>query len=128
MDKFPEAFRRFEETVDIDRIESFRQLRAEFAMWAGRNWKNTASQNRALAIEAVQRGIPIAEGVKRHIPAKEGGFTRWLRTERKFSVKYASFQVWRDQTRTSAYQRRVEGYIARHPHASLAEARGHRRK
>jgi hypothetical protein len=137
MDKFPEAFRRFEETVDVDRIESFNELRAEFAMWAGRNWKNTASQNKALATEALRRGIPIAEGVKRHIPAKEG-FTRWLRraeqaqrewAKQKFSVKYVTYHSWREQkARTTAYVRRIENYILNHPHATLAEARGHGRR
>jgi hypothetical protein len=34
MDRFPEAFRRFEEVVDVDRIQSFRQLRLAFAYWA----------------------------------------------------------------------------------------------
>jgi hypothetical protein len=59
LDRFPEAFRRFEEVVDIRRIESFRQLRLAFASWAGWNWRDTYMQNRALAVEARRVGIPV---------------------------------------------------------------------
>jgi hypothetical protein len=58
VDRFPEAFRRFEEVVDVRRIESFRQLRLAFASWAGWKWNDTYLQNRALAIEARKLGIP----------------------------------------------------------------------
>jgi hypothetical protein len=33
LDRFPEAFRRFEEVVDVDRIESYRQLKLTYASW-----------------------------------------------------------------------------------------------
>ena len=46
MDRFPEAFNRFEEVVDVRRIESFRQLRLAFASWAGWKWHDTYMQNR----------------------------------------------------------------------------------
>ena len=58
LDKFPEAFRRFEQVVDVDRIESFTQLELAFALWAGRNWIGTYLQREALAREARKRGIP----------------------------------------------------------------------
>ena len=59
MERFPEAFRRFEEVVDVRRIESFRQLRLAFASWAGWKWHDTYMQNRALAIEVSRLGIPV---------------------------------------------------------------------
>jgi len=59
MDKFPEAFSRFEEVVDVNRIDSFRQLRLAFASWAGWKWRGTYMQNRALAVEARKLGIPV---------------------------------------------------------------------
>jgi len=64
LDKFPEAFRRFEEVVDVDRIESFTQLELAFALWAGQKWHGTYLQREALAREARQRGIPafVASG------------------------------------------------------------------
>ena len=69
MDRFPEAFNRFEEVVDVRRIESFRQLRLAFASWAGWKWHDTYMQNRALANEAHKLGIPVSIGrrpVARH--------------------------------------------------------------
>lgn len=61
MDMFPEAFRRFEEVVDVRRIDSFRQLRLAFAYWAGWKWHDTYMQNKALAVEAQRLGIPVFE-------------------------------------------------------------------
>lgn len=58
-DKFPEAFRRFERTVDVDRIETFRQLKLAFGSWAGQKWLNTYRQNEALKVEAKKLGVPV---------------------------------------------------------------------
>ena len=60
MDKFPEAFKRFEQVVDTRRIDSFSQLRLEFGLWAGRRWKDTSKQRYALAREAQEQGIPVS--------------------------------------------------------------------
>jgi hypothetical protein len=57
MDKFPEAFERFEEQVDIDQIEGMTELKLVFVEWMGKGWKNTAKQNAALRIEAERYGI-----------------------------------------------------------------------
>ena len=59
MDRFPEAFSRFEEVVDVNRIKSFRQLMLAFASWAGWKWRGTYMQKRALAVEARKLGIPV---------------------------------------------------------------------
>jgi hypothetical protein len=58
LDKFPEAFERFEEVVDVDRIRSFRQLKLAFGTWAGEKWIPTSRQLEALAVEARKHGIP----------------------------------------------------------------------
>jgi hypothetical protein len=60
-DKFPEAFRRFEEVVDTRWIRSFDELRMEFASWAGEKWLDTWGQRHALAREARRIGIPLID-------------------------------------------------------------------
>ncbi len=59
LDKFPEAFRRFEEVRDVDKIPNFRQLEMEYGLWAGEKWRATQRQRSALAVEAQKRGIPL---------------------------------------------------------------------
>jgi hypothetical protein len=60
-DGFPEAFRRFEEDVDVKRFESFRQLELAFGRWAGQKWLPTYKQKYALEREARRIGIPTDE-------------------------------------------------------------------
>ena len=59
MDEFPEAFKRFEKTVDVSRIRSFDHLLLSFSHWAGKQWKGTRKQVEALKVEAAERGIPV---------------------------------------------------------------------
>ena len=54
MDRFPEAFKRFEEVVDVSKIKTFQQLKLAFQSWAGRKWKETPKQMLALEREAVR--------------------------------------------------------------------------
>ncbi|MGQ9507541.1 MAG: hypothetical protein ACUVTB_06795 [Candidatus Bathycorpusculaceae bacterium] len=63
MDKFPEAFQRFEKVADVSKIKSFQQLLSAFGFWAGRKWKETPLQVEALKVEAVRLGLlpPIPE-------------------------------------------------------------------
>jgi hypothetical protein len=70
LDKFPEAFRRFEKDVDTRNIRRFQELRLSFSFWAGRNWKDTRKQNEALRIEARKRGFRVTE--ERRPTAKVG--------------------------------------------------------
>jgi hypothetical protein len=60
LDRFPEAFERFEEVVDVDAINSFGELREEFAWWAGERWLDTLRQLHALAIQAQGVGASTA--------------------------------------------------------------------
>jgi len=57
MDKFPEAFARFEQRVPIDQFESYRELAYAFTHWAGRRWIDSYAQNVALRREAEKRGF-----------------------------------------------------------------------
>ena len=57
MDRFPEAFRRFERVVNVYRFRSYRELRYAFSHWAGKRWRNTWAQNRALAYEGRRLGF-----------------------------------------------------------------------
>ena len=57
MDKFPEAFRRFERVVNVDRFRSYFELALAFQSWAGRNWKGSAKQWEAFDREAENLGF-----------------------------------------------------------------------
>ena len=61
MDKFPEAFRRFEKVVDVRRIGSFRHLRLSFEWWAGDNWVNSPRQLECLRREGIKHRIPVSD-------------------------------------------------------------------
>lgn len=133
MDKFPMAFRRFEHKVNVNSIETFRNLTLAFSGWAGGKWAGTDKQMEALAVQAHRLGIETKEYYRRE---------QWKFNERqqfneaifkapqeKFSVKYSSFNKWQTQNvRTTAYQRRISNFLWRHPNATLAEARGHGKK
>ena len=54
MDRFPEAFERFERVVDTSRIKSFQQLKLSFESWAGHNWRGTKKQMEGLRQEALE--------------------------------------------------------------------------
>jgi len=57
MDKFPEAFERFEKVVDVEEIKSFAELRLAFSSWAGKKWMPTDKQIEALNVEAQRLGL-----------------------------------------------------------------------
>ena len=61
MDRFPEAFHRFEKVVDLRSFRSGRELKYAFSHWAGRRWVDSYAQNRALQIEAEKRGFEDAK-------------------------------------------------------------------
>jgi hypothetical protein len=58
LDKFPEAFKRFEQVVDVSKIKTFQQLLSAFRLWAGRKWVGSPLQVEALKEEAFKREIP----------------------------------------------------------------------
>jgi hypothetical protein len=89
LDKFPEAFERFERVRNVDEIRSFRQLEMEIAEYMGEKWRGTSRQLSALAVEAQKRGIPLTiekTGTWKHeiVIIRRRGFNRFrdLRTGR----------------------------------------------
>ena len=57
MDRFPEAFHRFEKVVDLRSFRSGRELKYAFTHWAGRRWVDSYKQNIAFRREAEKRGF-----------------------------------------------------------------------
>jgi len=82
-DKFPEAFERFEQVVDIARLESYRQLAYAFSHWAGRRWVDSYAQNLALKREAEKRGF------------RDTRIPKYLR-----GVQVSTERTWRHETVT----------------------------
>lgn len=98
-----------------------------FASWQG--FRPSPRQKQALAIEARRLGIPVHVLQMRKVAVHDKRRISYAEVAGKFSLEFSSYNIWREKPqRSSAYQRRVEGYLIRHPHATLAEARGHRRK
>ena len=127
MDKFPEVFRRFEEFVDTDSIESFKELHAEISSYFGRKWIDSPKQNAALLVE--WNGIVAKRLSKLKGREREKIYTSFLGKGQQFSPKYGNFQAWFVQKpRATAYTIRIEQYMTKHPYATLAEARGHRKR
>jgi hypothetical protein len=56
-DRFPEAFRRFEKVVYVNRFKNYQQLAYSFSIWAGKRWRDTYKQNLALKREAHRIGF-----------------------------------------------------------------------
>jgi len=56
-DKFPEAFNRFKEDVNVRNIKTWKQLQLAFGSWAGKKWVPTGKQLDGLAIQARKLGI-----------------------------------------------------------------------
>ena len=60
-DRFPEAFSRFEQDVDVEQFDDYRQLAYAFSHWAGKRWRDTYLQNRALKREGKKLGFEDAQ-------------------------------------------------------------------
>jgi hypothetical protein len=88
LDKFPEAFKRFEEVVDIDQIQTFSELRSSFSLWAGKNWKGSNEQITALEVEARRLGISVPFRLMREyvVPRK---------VHRAYSHEKVEAKTWR---------------------------------
>lgn len=61
MDKFPEAFRRFERVVDVNQFDSYKNMSYAFGQWAGKRWKDSYLQNKALKREGKRLGFDDIE-------------------------------------------------------------------
>jgi hypothetical protein len=89
MDRFPEAFRRFENDVDVSRFESYHQLTLSFRWWAGERWKGTHRQWEALNREAENLGFNEHNGYRQTIWEKR-------HSDYYYHVGYKS--TWRRET------------------------------
>jgi len=135
-EKFAEAFDRFKDDVDVRKFKTFEQLELGFTSWyeGHGKWQGTNKQTDALADEANKLGIHTEDYYRRE--QRKFDERRWreeaIMSEAQttgFSTKYSSCQVWTTKTvRTTAYQRRISNYMWNHPNATLAEARGHKKR
>jgi hypothetical protein len=107
VDRFPEAFRRFERRVDISRFESYRELAYAFSHWAGFRWRDSYAQNLALRTEARERGFFDAE-----IP-------RYLMRLPLYQRK----RKWKRKVRVSKVQKSVGYYVSREYSANEIQRR-----
>jgi len=85
MDKFPEAFRRFEQRVHIEDFESYREMSYAFGHWAGKRWVDSYLQNKALAREGERLGFEdVTIPYKFHARARR---EKWTKSYKKRAKK-----------------------------------------
>lgn len=56
-DRFPEAFKRYEEKVETKDMKTFDQLLTSFKIWADKKWIGSRKQVKGVAIESEKKGI-----------------------------------------------------------------------
>ena len=96
LDKFPEAFDRFEERGNVDDIASFRELLYAFASWAGQKWYGTRRQMEALADEAQRRGIAVYNERERNVRHYPSWISQPTWKRETITIKGKSQQRYRD--------------------------------
>lgn len=67
MDRFPEAFRRFESDVNVDKLKSYSELMYSFRWWAGEKWRDTARQWTAFNAEDERLGFDLPSFVREEV-------------------------------------------------------------
>jgi hypothetical protein len=67
LDRFPEAFERFEMDVNVDRLRSYSELLYSFQWWTGRKWRGTAKQWEAFNREAERLGFDVPSFVREEV-------------------------------------------------------------
>lgn len=87
MDKFPEAFKTFEQDVNIKDIRTFSQLFFEFQQWGGKHAPMTHKQVSALRIEAIKHHVGDVESISFRRKNKRVSYFRDLRNGRFISKK-----------------------------------------
>ncbi len=75
MDKFPEAYARYEDSVDTSGLKTFNQLMNSFSSWGGKRWAGTPKQIKALGIEAKKKGFDTSRRKKVVYEEKEITYT-----------------------------------------------------
>ena len=100
MDRFPEAFERFENDVDIGLIESYQHLTMAFRSWAGEKWKGSYRQWKALNEEAENLGFYVPDFYKEAIHEKrysdfyDSGIKSWKKVT--ISIRGTKYSRYRD--------------------------------
>jgi hypothetical protein len=94
LDKFPEAFRRFEGDVDVGRFRSYNELTMAFRWWAGERWRGTGRQWAALNTEAENLGFNVPDFIRREIRESHGS-GNYVSEEKQKAVtwKYETIEV-----------------------------------
>ena len=100
MDRFPEAFDRFEERVNTERLESASELIRSFAYFASFRYTGTKKQLDAIRIESEKRGycfdwsLPIWVRKRDYVRFYARGYGR------RVHVVYEKRETWRRETVT----------------------------
>ena len=95
MDKFPEAFRRFEDHVDVGRFESYHQLTLAFRWWAGERWVGSSRQWEALNAESENLGFNVPDYVREELNDNRRHYRSPWRRE-TLNLKGRARNVYRD--------------------------------
>ena len=99
MDRFPEAFHRFERAVDLRSFRSVRELKYAFAHWAGRRWVDSYAQKRALNREIEKIVMDVIR--PQRYPKRPQSFSRqtWRRetvtVRGKYQIRYRDLDTGR---------------------------------
>jgi hypothetical protein len=101
MDRFPQAFRRFEREVDIRSFRSYRELAYAFSHWAGKRWVDSYAQNYALKREGIKLGF---------LDAKIPDYFRRYTPRQKRAVRR---RRWKRKVRVSRVRKSVNWYVKR---------------
>jgi hypothetical protein len=96
MDKFPDAFRRFEQQVSLKNIVSFRQLALATGSWSGPKWIPSQRQIEALADEARKRRLPVQDERERNVRHSIPWISKSIWKFETISVRGKSQQQYRD--------------------------------
>jgi predicted glycosyltransferase involved in capsule biosynthesis len=98
MDRFPEAFERFEYDVDISRFRSYHELTLAFRWWAGERWRGTRRQWEALNAEAENLGFEVPDFVREELGQESGsGYSRGSSWRREFvKIRGKAKRIYRD--------------------------------
>jgi hypothetical protein len=67
LDRFPEAFERFEMDVKVDRLRSYSELLYSFQWWTGSKWRGTAKQWEAFNREAERLGFDVPSFIREEL-------------------------------------------------------------
>ena len=119
VDRFPEAFKRFEEDVDVESFDNYKQLAYAFAHWSGKRWRDSYRQNLALKKQGKRLHFEDAELPKYFKPSQ-----KW-----KSTAQYGKHRGLRDKQVSIINDSIRKGYSANKIQRQLRnEGLGIRRK